>query len=102
MFDATTAELLRSAPAVPGLNPQNIPSLLTRPYANLVSARLSGAVDGPTAVNEAWTLDRIADTYELIASLNAETTVRRASAFVAGTAQQIIARRQMSTFGDGT
>ena len=29
MFDATTAALLRSAPALPGLNPARIPALLT-------------------------------------------------------------------------
>ena len=45
MFDAATAQLLRSAPAVPGLNPQDIPALLTRHYANLVSARLRGAAE---------------------------------------------------------
>jgi superfamily II DNA/RNA helicase len=94
MFDATTAQLLRSAPEVPGLNPQNIPALLTRHYANLVSARLRGGVDASDDANDAWTLDRIADTYELIASLEIDSSMRKASAFVAGTAQQIIARRQ--------
>lgn len=94
MFDAETAELLRSAPGAPGLNPQDIPGLLTRHYANLVSARLRGAVDGPGEADETWPLDRIADTYELIASLHTDGTLRKASAFVAGTAQQIVARRQ--------
>jgi hypothetical protein len=100
MFDANTAQLLRSAPGVPGLNPQDIPALLTRHYANLVSARLRGSVDASGRDDEAWPLDRIADTYELIASLNPDRATRRASAFVAGTAQQIIARRQVSAFGD--
>ena len=100
MFDAATAELLGSAPAVPGLDPQDIPALLTTHYANLVSARLMGAVDAPSAANETRTLERIADTYELIASLTSDRTMRRASAFVAGTAQQIIGRRQMNAFTD--
>ena len=82
MFDAATAQLLRSAPAVPGLNPQDIPALLTRHYANLVSARLRGAVDGPGEAGEAWPPERIADTYELIASLHTDGALRRASAFV--------------------
>ena len=100
MFDANTTQLLRSAPGVPGLNPQDIPALLTRHYANLVSARLRGSVDASGRDDEAWPLDRIADTYELIASLDPHRATRRASAFVAGTAQQIIARRQVSAFGD--
>jgi hypothetical protein len=42
MFDATTAALLRSAQAMPGLNPELIPALLTAQYANLAAARLRG------------------------------------------------------------
>jgi hypothetical protein len=59
MFDAATAQLLRSAPGVLGLNPQDIPALLTRHYANLVSARLRGGADGPVDAGEAWSLERI-------------------------------------------
>ncbi|MCG9107192.1 DEAD/DEAH box helicase [Laribacter hongkongensis] len=99
MFDAVTARLLRSAPPVPGLNPEDIPALLTMHYANLVSARLSGTTDGITAGNgeNGWTLERISDTYELVTSLQSERDLRRAAAFVAGTAQQILARRQTTT-----
>jgi superfamily II DNA/RNA helicase len=94
MFDSATAQLLRSAPPVPGLDPQNIPALLTRHYANLVSARLSGTGDAASDGESGWTLERISDTYELVTSLQTEGSVRRAAAFVAGTAQQILARRQ--------
>jgi hypothetical protein len=96
MFDAVTAQLLRSAPAVPGLDPEDIPALLTRHYANLVSARLRGAVDVPDEASEEWSPERIANTYELITSLRTDSALRRASAFVAGTAQQILARRQLA------
>jgi len=96
MFDAATAQLLQSAPGVPGLNPQDIPAQLTKHYANLVSARLRGVLDSPGETTEAWSLERIADTYELIASLQTDSTLRKASAFVAATAQQILARRQFS------
>jgi superfamily II DNA/RNA helicase len=96
MFDATTAQLLRSALGVPGLNPQDIPALLTKHFASLVSARLMGAIDGPGDADEVWPPERIADTYELIASLHTDGVLRRASAFVAGTAQQILARRQLA------
>src|SRR6202012_3683256 len=94
MFDSATAQLLRSAPPVPGLDPQNIPALLTRHYANLVSARLSDTGDAASEGESGWTLERISDTYELVTSLQTEGPVRRAAAFVAGTAQQILARRQ--------
>lgn len=99
MFDIVTAQLLRSAPPVPGLDPETIPALLTRHYANLVSTRLSGTEDGasPLADDSGWTLDRISDTYELVASLQSEGHLRKAAAFVAGTAQQILARRQTPT-----
>jgi superfamily II DNA/RNA helicase len=97
MFDAATAQLLRSAPPVPGLDPQNIPALLTRHYANLVSARLSGTGGTASDGEGGWTLERISDTYELVTSLQTEGSVRKAAAFVAGTAQQILARRQAAS-----
>jgi hypothetical protein len=78
MFDAATAQLLRSAPGVPGLNPENIPALLTRHYANLVSARLRGSAGEEARDTEAeWPLERIADTYELITSINTDGGLRR-------------------------
>lgn len=91
MFDAQTAALLRSAPELPGLNPQDLPALLTFHYSNLASYRLGG-ID--TAGNDGgeWPLQRIADTYELTAVLQAEPQTARAAAFVAATAQQILAR----------
>jgi superfamily II DNA/RNA helicase len=93
MFDAVTASLLRSAPGVPGLDPNNIPSLLTQHYASLVSARLRGELRPEAGVGGEWSLDRIADTYEVIAAVVRDPELRRAAAFVAGTAQQILARR---------
>jgi superfamily II DNA/RNA helicase len=96
MFDSATAQLLRSAPEVPGLNPQNIPALLTKHFANLVSTRLTGDIERPGDAGDAWPLERIADTYELIASIQPDGVLRKASAFVAGIAQQILARKQSS------
>lgn len=98
MFDAVTAQLLRTAPELPGLNPNDLPALLTSHYASLASARLRGAVTAELSDDEEeWSLERIADTYELVASLNQVREHRSPSAFVAGTAQQIIARRQEVT-----
>ena len=92
MFDAITSQLLQSAPSLPGLDSGQLPQLLTRHYAELVSARLKGDMDNVLPEGQ-WSLERIADAYEIIASIEEEPALRRAAAFVAGTAQQIISRR---------
>ena len=96
MFDPATASILRSAPALPGLNPDDLPLLLTGFYAELVSARLRGGKIGDEDTTEdEWSLEKIADAYELITSVQNNNELRRASAFVAATAQQILARKQV-------
>lgn len=94
MFDPETARLLRSAPPLSGLDTENLPQLLTQRYAELVSARLRGA-EGRLARREddEWPLERIADTYELVTSVLDDEESKRASAFVAGTAHQILSRQ---------
>ena len=92
MFDPRTAEFLRKAPSLPGLEAQTLPQALTRQYARLVSLRLRGD-DTHATSKDIWPVDRIADTYEIIASLAEDSESKRAAAFVAGTAQQIISRR---------
>lgn len=92
MYDPETATLLRSAPELPNLNPNNLPQLLTSHYAQIVATRLGG--EEQTDTKEGWSLDKIADTYELIVSVNEDPTIKRPSAFVAASAQLIIARRQ--------
>lgn len=95
MFDPETSSLLRSAPELQGLDPNNIPQILTSNYARLVSMRLRGAAEEENvAGSKEWPLDRIADSYELITSVHSDPTIRRASAFVAATAQQILSRKQ--------
>lgn len=94
MFDAKTAELLQSAPEVPGLNPDELPAILTNCYINLVSARIAEVDSSIDDSDKGWSLERIADTYELLASLYTESEFRGPSAFVAATARQILARRQ--------
>jgi hypothetical protein len=97
MFDALTAQFLRSAPALPNLNPENIPQLLTRHYAQLVATRLKGqsADDVADTGVEAWPLERIADAYEIVASLETRAPMRRTAAFVAATAHQILSRKRI-------
>lgn len=105
MFDPSTAALLRAAPAVPGLDPAVLPQTLTRRYAELVARRLRSGADqeGSDSVPDGeWPLTRIADTYELVTSIHEDREVRRSAAFVAGTAQQILAQEQARTGEDLT
>ena len=91
MFDPETAKLLRSAPEFEGLDPENLPKLLTDHYAKIIAVRLGGE---KIPEENSWTLDRIADTYELVASVSNDLSIKRSSAFVAASAQQLIARRE--------
>ena len=68
--------------------------MLTAQYAGLASARLRGVDDSSSEFRGAWPLDRLADAYEIIAAMESDPTIRRAAAFVAGTAQQIRSQRQ--------
>ena len=103
MFDPVTAALLRTAPALPNLDPQNLPQILTSRYAELVARRLRQTEGGalPEGRREgAWPLARIADAYELVASIHDDADVRRGAAFVAGTAHQILAQGSLGTNDD--
>ncbi|WP_449411282.1 DEAD/DEAH box helicase [Methylobacterium komagatae] len=96
MFDALTAQILRSAPALPDLNPEDLPKILTRHYAQLVAKRLQGpSFDDTEADSAAWPLERIADAYEIVASLETEVSMRQAASFVAATAHQILSRKRV-------
>ncbi|MDL2314062.1 DEAD/DEAH box helicase [Desulfovibrio sp. OttesenSCG-928-C14] len=98
MFDSVTASLLRSAPPLPGLSSEILPSLFTQHYADLVSQRLRGDTSKfENQFTRNWTLEKIADAYELLASTVVEPEQRRASAFVAATAHQILSRRDRGT-----
>lgn len=94
MFDSRTSALLAAAPDLPGLDASDLPAMLTRHYAALVSQRLEGEESVDVARDEAWPVERIADVYEIVASIEEDEEMRRAAAFVAGTAQQILARRR--------
>lgn len=96
MFDAETAELIRKAPSLTGINPQELPQLLTQSYTELVSARIKhtgndqeGENDFEEVINR---LTEIAETYETIALLTENITEKRPAAFVSGTAYQILSR----------
>lgn len=91
MYDPETATLLRAAPELPELDPNDLPRLLTNHYARIISYRLSDEEHETDQDN--WTLDKIADSYELMVSLSDDPSIKRPSAFVAASAQLIIARR---------
>ena len=98
MFYPVTAAFLRNAPALPGLDPEALPQILTERFAELVARRLRQAEGEAIAGqdDEAWPLTRIADTYELITSIIEDQDTKRAAAFVAGTAQQILAQETIA------
>jgi hypothetical protein len=94
MFDVGTANLIRSAPPVEGIDPEALPQELTRIYAQLVALRLQAA-DPDAGALRALNLDRLlrmAAVYEAIADTAREVSSRQAAAFVAATAYQIVGR----------
>jgi ATP-dependent RNA helicase HelY len=94
MFDAQTAALIRRAPAIRGVDPTILPQDLTRAYAELVALRLRQGDPGADAARELQhdRLLRIATVYEALVDTARDFGDRRGSAFVAGTAYQILGR----------
>jgi ATP-dependent RNA helicase HelY len=94
MFDAATAALIREAPGLRDVNPQTLPQELTSIYAELVALRLRAdeLEAQPERAQAMERLKRLATVYEAIVDTGSEGNPRRASAFVAGTAHQILGR----------
>lgn len=94
MFDAETAALIRSAPPLRGVDPHTLPQELTAIYAELAGLRLRATelADAPDYLAHVERLARIAAVYEAQVDDTIEGETRRAAAFVAGTAYQILAR----------
>lgn len=96
MFDAVTADLIRAAPALPGLEPASLVDELTAAYVEIAAARL--AITAPEATDQAsiqnfWErMGRLADTYEAMVVLDLRPEQRRSAAFVAASARQVMAR----------
>lgn len=94
MFDVETSRLIRRAPALRGVDPNVLPQELTGIYAELVALRLRedelvAASDRAILLER---LSRIATVYEACADVTVDNERRRASAFVAATAHQILGR----------
>ncbi|AUX79278.1 DEAD/DEAH box helicase [Sinorhizobium fredii] len=94
MFDAETAALIRSAPPLRGVDPQTLPQELTGIYAELAGLRLRAAqlAEAPDYLTQIERLARIAAVYEAQVDDTIDGETRRAAAFVAGTAYQILGR----------
>jgi len=94
MFDAETASLIRSAPPLEGVDPQLLPQELTGIYAELAALRLRAAQlrEDPLFLSRIERISRIAAVYEAQVDDSINGDARRAAAFVAGTAYQILGR----------
>lgn len=102
MFDLLSAQFLQQAPALEGIDPEDLPRILTRSYTQLVSLRLRGEESEHAIPTIDKKLGRIADVYEIISSSNVRQDLKRASAFVSASAHLILARRQRAQLGSGS
>ncbi|AJE45654.1 DEAD/DEAH box helicase [Celeribacter indicus] len=94
MFDESSRRLLRSAPNLKGLDAETLDQLLTE--AHVVLATVRGRIGG---VDDEATLERIrrlAATFEAYVALGIRPDQRRAAAFVAASAHQIVAQAARS------
>lgn len=90
MFDESSRRLLRSAPDLNGLDAETLDELLTEAHVVLATVR-AGTTDGDSEA----TLDRVrrlAATFEAYVALGIRSEQRRAAAFVAASAHQIVAQ----------
>ena len=97
MFDERSRQLLRNAPELKGLDPETMDELLTEAHVVLATLRADATDErtGPTDERADATLDRVrrlAATFEAYVALGLRSEQRRAAAFVAASAHQIVAR----------
>jgi len=92
VYDPRTLELIAGAPALTGLDLGELPQMLTRAYAELVSLRLrlvEGELTPQDLPSEISKVRRLANAYEVIAAMLTDSDERRAAAFVAATAHHL-------------
>lgn len=99
MYDQETAELIRGAPELGGIDASTLPQELTRAYSWITSVRVRFA-DGDVGVGNALQeqtgkLRRFARAYELYSASLPGSEDRRSAAFVAASAHQLL--HQMRT-----
>jgi hypothetical protein len=93
MFDESSRRLLRSAPDLPGLNPETLDELLTAAHIELATIRSSPSdQDAERSSELLGRVRRLASTFETYVALDLRPDQTRAAAFVAASAHQILAR----------
>lgn len=94
MFDPRTAELIRAAPNLPGLDRERLPEELTKAFTAIVAFRVRlGQTGGKLPEELRQQLDvfrRMAATFEAMVALLPDRADRAASAFVAAQAYQLL------------
>lgn len=94
MFDTKTARLIRAAPQLRNVNPDTLPQELTAMFAELVMLRLRAneLESVPERLRLLERLSRVASIYEAIVDTGSVGDARRAAAFVAATAHQMLGK----------
>src|SRR6266496_2399571 len=94
MFDPQTAELIRAAPNLPGLDRDRLPEELTKAFTAIVAFRVRLGQSGgqlPDGLREQLDVfRRMAATFEAMVALLPDRADRSASAFVAAQAYQLL------------
>ena len=91
MFDESSRRLLRSAPDLNGLDAEGIDELLTEAHVVLATVRANSNEEEVDATLNR--VRRLATTFEAYVALGLRPDQRRAAAFVAASAHQILARK---------
>ena len=101
MFDIETARLIRQAPPLRGVDPQTLPQQLTGIYTELTALRLRAdqLAAFPERQRVLEQLQRLATIYEAVVDTGATGDARRASAFVSGTAHNLLSRVLEGIYG---
>ncbi|MGJ4889314.1 DEAD/DEAH box helicase [Bradyrhizobium sp. HKCCYLRH3099] len=93
MYDAETAQLIRTAPPLDGLNRERLPEQLSEAFALVAAARFrlreSGIGGEPEIVALVREMQRLAVTNEILVAVSPDRDDRAAAAFVAGSAHQL-------------
>ena len=93
MYDPATAELIRATPELPDLDRTALPDRLTEAFAQVAAlrVRLRAGDSPPEELRSTREFAReLAQTNEALVALNPNRQDRRAAAFVAGTAYQLV------------
>src|SRR5262249_38229191 len=93
MYDAETASLIGSSPALNGLDLSSLPEQLSEGFARIAAARLrlrtADEVDGIELSELISYMQRLAFTNEALVAISPNRSDRAAAAFVAGSAHQL-------------